>query len=178
MHKIIPHIFTFISEFKKEEILRLDKKIGIIFRNNKKICEKDEILKIKKFCKSNGNKFYLANNIRLAINLNLDGVYVSAFNKNFDILKYNKRKNFLILGSAHNNKEIKIKETQGIDVIFISPLFKTKNYKKGLGIIKFNLLSEMTKKKVIALGGISKNNIKKLKITNTYGFCGISYFSS
>ena len=178
MHKNIPNTFTFISDFKKEEILKLNKNIGIIFRNYKEANNRYKISKIKHFCKINQRKFYLANNIRLAINLNLDGVYVSAFNKNFDILKYNKRKNFLILGSAHNNKEIKIKETQGIDVIFISPLFKTKNYKKGLGIIKFNLLSEMTKKKVIALGGISKNNIKKLKITNTYGFCGISYFSS
>ena len=32
MHKIIPNIFTFISSFNKEEILKLNKNIGIIFR--------------------------------------------------------------------------------------------------------------------------------------------------
>ena len=80
------------------------------------------------------------------------------------------------MGSAHNLPEIKIKEKQGVEVIFLSPLFMTKNYKKKLGIIKFNILTRLTKKKIIALGGINKNNIKKIKITNAYGFSGISYF--
>ena len=33
MHNKLPNIFTFISEFKKENISKLDKNIGIIFRN-------------------------------------------------------------------------------------------------------------------------------------------------
>ena len=80
------------------------------------------------------------------------------------------------MGSAHNVTEIKVKEKQGAEVIFLSPLFKTKNYKNELGIIKFNMISKISKKKIIALGGINKKNIKKLKITNAYGFSGISYF--
>ena len=46
MHKIIPNIFTFISNFKKEEILKLEKNVGIIFRNYEKIPEKNKILGI------------------------------------------------------------------------------------------------------------------------------------
>ena len=66
------------------------------------------------------------------------------------------------MGSAHNIKEIKLKERQGADVIFLSSIFKiNKNY---LGINKFNLLSNLTSKQVIALGGISKNNLKKLDV--------------
>ena len=80
------------------------------------------------------------------------------------------------MGSAHNINQITQKEKQNVDLIFLSPLFKTKNYKNGLGVIKFNLLSNLSKKKIIALGGINKKNIKKLKLTNTYGFSGISYF--
>ena len=80
------------------------------------------------------------------------------------------------MGSAHNVYEIREKEKQNISLIFLSPIFKTKNYKSGLGIIKFNLLSNLSKKKIIALGGINNRNIKKLKIANTYGFSGISYF--
>ena len=82
----------------------------------------------------------------------------------------------MILGSAHNIFEIRIKEKQNVEVIFLSPLFKTKDYKKSLDIIKFNILSQNTNKKVIALGGINKKNINKLKIANAYGFSGISYF--
>lgn len=176
MHKKFLNIFTFISKFKKEEILNLDKNIGIIFRKNENDTEKEEIISLKNFCKQNNRKLYLANDIKLAINLKLDGVYLSAFNKSFDVLKYNIKKNFLILGSAHNIFEIKMKEKQGVEIIFLSPLFKTKNYKSGLGIIRFNLLSALSKKKVIALGGITKKNINYLKTTNVYGFSGISYF--
>ena len=71
-------------------------------------------------------------------------------------------KNFKIIGSAHNIKEIRIKEAQQCSEIFLSPLFLTKNYQKCLGIIKFNLLSMNSKKKIIALGGIRKENLKKI----------------
>ena len=89
-------------------------------------------------------------------------------------LGYNIPKNFKILGSSHNIKEIRIKEIQKVDVLFISSLFK-KN-KNLLGINKFKLISKLTKKRVIALGGISEKNLKKLKIINCFGFAGISYF--
>ena len=176
MHKKIPNIFTFISDFKKEKILSLNKDIGIIFRNYSEENNKYKILKIKHFCKSNNRRFYLANNIKLAIKLDLDGVYIPAFIKNLGIKNYSLKKKFLVMGSAHNINEIKQKEKQGIEILFLSPLFKTKNYKNGLGIIKFNFLSQLSKKKIIALGGINEKNIKKLKLTNTYGFSGISYF--
>ena len=176
MHKKIPNIFTFISEFNKEQILSLNQNIGIIFRNYNKKDEKDKILEIKKFCKKNNRQFYLANNLKLALNLNLDGAYIPSFNKDIESLKYSRKQNFLLLGSAHNIYEIKIKEKQKVEIIFLSPLFKTKNYKQALNVIKFNILSKKSKKKIIALGGINKKNINNLKITNAYGFSGISYF--
>ena len=178
MHKIIPNIFTFISSFKKEDILNLNKNIGIIFRNYEDKVNIKEILKLRHFCRSNNRKLYIANNIKLAINLSLDGVYIPAFSKNIIVNKFDTKKNFLTLGSAHNIREIKEKEKQGVEVIFLSPLFKTKDYKNKLGVIKFNILSRLTKKKVIALGGINKKNINILKITNAYGYSGISLFSN
>ncbi len=156
--------------------MSLNKDIGIIFRNYKKENNENEILSLKRFCKSNNRKIYLANNIKLAANLNLDGVYIPAFNKNLGIRKFNLRKKFLIIGSAHNLYEIRIKEKQGAELIFLSPLFKTKNYKDGLKVIKFNSISKLSKKKIIALGGINKKNFNMLKMTHAYGFSGISYF--
>ena len=92
----------------------------------------------------------------------------TSFNKSLDVKKYKIKNNFLLLGSAHNINEIKTKEKQGVDIIFIL-LFKTKN-KIGLGVNKFNILSKLSIKKIIALGGISKKNINKLNQTNCYGF--------
>ncbi len=81
-----------------------------------------------------------------------------------------------MMGSAHSLKEIKIKEKQNVDLIFLSPLFKVNKNKKHLNVVKFNILSNLTKKKIIALGGINEKNIKMIRITNAYGFSGISYF--
>ena len=178
MHTKIPNTFTFISQFKKEEILSFNKNIGIIFRNYKNKNTKSDIIKLKQFCKLNNRKLYLANDIKLAVNLNLNGAYIPSFDKNLGIKRYSQKKDFILLGSAHNIFEIRTKEKQGIEVLFLSPLFQTKNYKQGLGIFKFNILTKFFKKKIIALGGINEKNIRKLKNANAYGFSGISYFKN
>jgi thiamine-phosphate pyrophosphorylase len=96
------------------------------------------------------------------------------FNKDTNHLAYSYKKNFNLIGSAHNLKEIRIKEKQGVKKIFISSLFKkSKNF---LGINKFKILSSLTRTNVVALGGISKSNLKKLNFLDHLDFAGISYF--
>ena len=151
-----------------------DKRTNIIYRNYAREIDIQKILNLKNFCKKKDFKFFLSNNVKLAMNLNLDGVYIPSFNKTNQHLFYNFKKGFEIIGSAHSFKEIKIKEKQGVNKIFLSSLFKyNKNY---LGLNKFKLLSKLSKKKIIALGGISAQNIRKLKLTNVSGYSGISIF--
>jgi len=89
-------------------------------------------------------------------------------------LVYSLKKDFMIVGSAHNLEEIRIKEKQKVKKIFLSSLFKkNKNY---LGINKFKLLSNLSNKKIVALGGISKKNKKKIRLLKLNEFAGISYF--
>ena len=167
--------YYFINKFDKNNINKQDKQTIIIYRNysQKKINE-PLLLKIKYYCKKKGIKFYLSNNVKLAIKIDLDGAYIPSFNESYNHLGYSKKKKFNIIGSAHNVKEIKIKENQGVQKIFLSSLFK-KN-KNFLGIYKLKLLSKYTKKQVVVLGGISKLNVKKLKILGNPDFAGISYF--
>ena len=167
--------YYFINKFETNNIDKLDKQTVVIYRNyNSKTLNKELILRLKKYCQTRGIKFYLSNNIKLAMTLNLDGAYLPSFNKSTKHLSFSFKKKFIVIGSAHNIKEIKIKETQNVNKIFISSLFKkNKNY---LGINKFKLMSNLTKKRVVALGGISKKNINKLKLLNNSEFAGISYF--
>ena len=175
MHINIIRKYYFISKFDTKNIYKQDKQTIIIYRNySEKKLDQIVILKIKRYCKKKSIKFYLSNNIRLAIKLDLDGVYIPAFNKSLNHLAFSFKKNFKIVGSAHNLKEIRIKENQKVRKIFLSSLFK-KN-KNFLGINKFKLISKLTKKDIIILGGVSKNNIRKLSILNHSGFAGISYF--
>ena len=169
-----PNKYYFINEFDTKNIYKLDKNTGIIFRNYNSKINLKSIISLKNFCKKKGYKFFLANNIKLALKLKLDGAYIPSFNKDTKHLSFSLTKNFIILGSAHNNKEIKIKEKQSVKVIFLSSIFKkNKNY---LGINKFKLLTKLTKTKIVALGGISVENLKKLKLTNCFGFAGISFY--
>ena len=167
--------YHFISSFDRILLHNFNDKIGIIYRNHQlKKYNANEILKIKKILKKKKIKFFITNNIKLAIKLDLDGVYISSFNKCFAHLSYSFKKEFNIIGSAHNLKQIRIKELQNVQLIFISSIFKrNKNY---LGINKFKIISKYTKKKIIALGGIKKENLKSLKRTYAYGFAGISFF--
>lgn len=155
----------------------MDKNISIIFRNYNKSYDENEVLKIKKFCLSSNRSFFISNNLHLANKLNLDGIYIPSFNKDFSVLK-KKDKRLKIIGSAHNFKEILIKKKQKVDLLFISPIFKMEKKTSFLDIYKFNILSKFIDKKVIALGGINKKNIKKIKIINCHGFAGISYFKN
>ena len=153
----------------------MDRGTTIIYRDySQNEVDEELILKFKKFCRKLNIKFILSNNVKLSLKLNLDGAYIPSFNKSFEHLAYSYPKNFLILGSAHNLKEIRTKEIQKVKSIFISSLFKqNKNF---LGINKFKILNNYTKKKIIALGGVSKTNIKKLNLLSCFGFAGISYF--
>ena len=167
--------YYFINKFDTNIIDKQDKHTTIIYRNyNSKIIDQDLILKIKKYCRKNNFKFYLSNHIKLAIKLDLDGAYIPSFNKSTKHLAFSLKKKFNIIGSAHNIKQIRTKEAQNVNSIFISSIFKkNKNY---LGINKFKLISKLTRKKVVALGGISKENIKKLSLIKSNEFAGISFF--
>ena len=174
MHNKILNKYNFIKEFDQSHLDKQDKKKIIIFRNYNQPIDEELILTIKNYCKKKGNKFLISNNIKLALKLNLDGVYIPSFNKDKRHLSYSFKKKIIILGSAHNVYEIRTKELQKVETIFLSSIFKkNKNY---LGINKFRSLSLLTKKPIIALGGLSNNNLKKLNLINCKGFGGISFF--
>jgi len=166
--------YYFINKFETNNISRLNKQTAVIYRNySSTIPDEKLISRIKKYCKQREIKFYLSNNIKLALKLDLDGAYIPSFNKDTKHLSFSFKKKFLLIGSAHNNK-IKIKEKQKIKILLLSSIFKqNKNY---LGVNKFKLLSKLTNKKIVALGGISNKNLKKIKLLNCFGFAGISYF--
>ena len=142
----------------------MHKNIALIYRNYEKKPSKSLIVKIRNYCKKRKIKFYLSNNYKMAINLHLDGVYLPSFNKEIRFNIFSKRKNFLILGSAHSINEISIKQKQGCKLIFLAPIFKVNKKKHFLGINKFNQLVANKKILFVALGGINDLNIKKINL--------------
>lgn len=168
--------YCFLEAFNESTILNLPKNTSVIYRNYKNINNIGEIIQLKKICKKHKKKLYLSNNILLSIKLGLDGAYIPSFNRQFWHNNYSIKKKFKFLGSAHNLKEIRIKEKQKVELIFISPLFPTKNKKKCLGIYKFIILKNLTKIPVACLGGINSHNIKQIKLVGSLNIGGIKMF--
>ena len=167
--------YYFIEKFEKSNIDKQSKNTSIIYRNYKKKYKISEIILLRDYCRKKKMKFFLSNNIKLSINLNLDGSYIPSFNQSYIHLNYKLKKNFILIGSAHNLKEIRNKEKQKVEEIFLSSIFK--NNRNYLGLNKFNLLSKLCNKKIIALGGVAKNNTKLINMTGAIGFAGISFFN-
>ena len=174
MHNLYFKKYYFLEKFKKKNIDKQDQNTIIIYRNYKRNYNINEIVFLRNYFRRKKIKFLISNNIKLSLKLNLDGAYLPSFNQSFSHLNFSYKKKFILIGSAHSLREVRIKEKQRVKEIFISSLFKkNKNY---LGINRFKLLSSFTNKSVIALGGISIENIKLLKLTNSAGFAGITYF--
>ena len=176
MHKIFNKYYCFIERNQSQLINLLPKNTSLIFRNYQNPINVNNLIILKKMCQKKKISFFLSNNIKLAIKLDLDGAYIPAFNTSFSHNSYNLKNKFKLIGSAHNLEEIRIKEKQNVSSIFLSPIFKNSKYKKFLGIYKFLKLMKLTKKDIVCLGGINEKNIKKVKLIDLNNIASISMF--
>ena len=167
-------IYYYIDKFNRDEIHKLNRSINIIYRNYSSRFNTKEILQLVTFCRKQKRKVYISNNLKLALKFNFDGVYIPSFNR-ISNYKNIPKKNFEIIGSAHNVKEVINKEYQGCTKIFLSPIFKTKKNRSYLGVTKFNIIKLTAKKNIISLGGINSENIRYLRMCRVEGFAGISW---
>ena len=170
-----PTIYYFINNFNSNDIKKLNKNISLIYRNYNKKLDINIIKKIKNICIHQKRKFYISNNLKVAQNLRLDGVYIPSFNNLLNLKNLCVPKEFKIIGSAHNKIQLLNKIKQGCNEVFLAPIFKTKKSNFFLDICKFNLISNFSSLKVIALGGINSSNFNNLKAVNCSGFAAISW---
>ncbi len=120
-------------------------------------------------------QLFVSNDLKLAYKVKADGIYIPSFNKT-KIFSNIEKKNIKIIGSAHTQGEIYKKINQNCEAIFLSPVFLVEKRRNYLDLYKFNYISQRNRKKIFALGGINKKNLKKLKLLYIQGFGGISLF--
>ena len=176
MQNFLSTIYCYVDKYNLSDLSKLGRNINIIYRNYENIDHLKDLKKLKIFCKKNGNKLYISNNIKLSIKLNLNGVYIPSFNNKLNYCGFFRLpKKFKIIGSAHTLNEIRVKKIQGCKEIFLSPLFKVSKSKKFLGSTKFNLLTLKIKSNFIALGGINEKNFQAIKLLKVNGFASINW---
>ena len=175
MHTYLPNSFIFLDQYSNQIFENNNTNVGIVYRNYNHPKREIELIKIAKACKKKRYPFFVSNDIKLTLKSGADGIYIPSFNKTKRFLNLEK-KNLIILGSAHCQKEIQQKISQKCMAIFLSPTFYVKKSKNFLDIYKFNFLSNSNKIIFLALGGINKHNARKLRMLNIKGFGGIGIF--
>ena len=175
MHKYLPNLFIFLDQYNNQIFENNNTKIGVVYRNYNNPKREAELIKIAKACKKKRYQLFVSNDIKLALKVKADGIYIPSFNKTKKFINLEK-KNLTILGSAHNQREIKEKISQRCQAIFLSPIFYVKKSSNFLNIHKFNSLSRSSKVNILALGGITEHNVRKLRLLHVKGFGGIRMF--
>ena len=171
MHIIYNESYLLTNEINKtieKNILKF-KKISIIYYNPEEL-NKDKYLNnckiLSYFCKKNRLEFYVSDNLNLCMKFKCKGIFLTNPKKNINYTYL--KKNFKIIGRAHNQLEYSILNKKGCSTIMLSPLFYNNKYSLNqiLNIVRFNLITNLWKTKICALGGINIKNINRIKMLN------------
>ena len=81
MHRYIPNLFFFIDQYDDQIFKSNIANIGIIYRNYNNAKKERDLIKVKKQCNKKNYQLYVSNNIKLALKVKADGIYIPAFSK-------------------------------------------------------------------------------------------------
>ena len=185
--KYIPQRWFFFNVYDGQSVLafkNLSCNVGVIFFNRQKLNQNNFLEKVGPFqevCKKRGQVFlvHFESSIRNIKGSNGVFIYLKDLKNNFSsIFNRTKKKNFFLSTSIHNEKELISACANKFDIIFISPLSKTRTHPElsphsTVGFIK---LCHKQKRIVFALGGVTNNNFKRVRNKFLVGFGAISFF--
>ena len=102
-----------------------------------------------------------------------------SFFYNFDEYKNNILNLFTNISKKYSELDyLKYENKKNLIYENILDRWQIKKNRNFLGLNKFKLISKLSRHYIVALGGISKNNIKLAELSDAVGFAGISYFEA
>ena len=180
-NKLPKVIIIFDDEsFDKKKLLKLKipKKSAFLLRSYETKKRKKIAKQLLNFCKMKKIKLLISSDIKLAEDINADGIHFPEYmvkkNKiNWTYIKNVKsNKKWIITTAVHNIQSLKKAEELNIDAALLSPVFPSKSHpnNKSLGLNKFLKIVKKTKLPIYALGGINIKNVKSLIETDIIGY--------
>ncbi|OGC04320.1 thiamine-phosphate diphosphorylase [candidate division WOR-1 bacterium RIFOXYA12_FULL_43_27] len=121
--------------------------------------------KVQKLTRQAGVVFIVNDSVEVAKKVDADGVHLGQKDGNPKKARKILGPDKLIGVSTHNLAEALKAQRAGADYIAIGNIFETpsKPGKNGIGAQKLKVISEKLKVPVVAIGGINRNNISKIK---------------
>lgn len=186
--KYIPQRWFFFNVFDGQSVLafkNLSCNVGVIFFNKQMLNQRSFLERVSPFqeiCRKRNQVFlvHFESNIRGIKGSNGVFIYLKDLKNNFSSIfnKTTTKKNFFLSTSIHNEKELISAFANKFDIIFISPLSKTRTHPElsAHSPINFIKLCYKQKRIVFALGGVTNSNFKRVRNKFLIGFGAISFF--
>lgn len=155
---------------------------GVTFvQLREKKLEKERFLKeakeIKLLCKTYNVPFVINDNIDIALTIDADGVHVGQSDMEAGSVREKLGRNKIVGVSVQTVEQAVLAEKRGADYVGVGAVFPTDSKEDAVDV-SHETLQEICKAvniPVIAIGGISRDNIIKLKGS---GICGIAVISA
>lgn len=137
---------------------------------------KTEALKIKELCLSYDVPFVLNDNVKLAIETDADGVHVGQTDMNPGTVRKMIGQDKILGVTAESIEDALSAEAAGADYLGVGSVFPTST-KLDADLISIETLKEIcasVKIPVVAIGGITKDNLRQLKNSGIAGIAVVS----
>ena len=161
-------------------IERLPKNAGLIFRHYDAPDRHRLAGNVVKICRNRDILCFIAGDIQLATDLKADGIHLPEHQLRRPTygLPHFKQAGGLVTAATHSLSTGLLAQKQGVDGVFISPVFATKSHAGAhhLGLMRFAQIARHLHIPIFALGGVNKTQTTQLKNAGAYGLGGISLF--
>jgi len=157
----------------------LPKNSILIFRHYTDPSREQLAHKIVRACKRAGVRCLIAGDVGLARKCKSDGVHFPEYQLGRLSVRRFMPTHWITTGAAHTQKSVRRIGALGLAAALLSPVFASKSHPeaRALGIWQFAAISHRTRVPVIALGGVSVDRLRRLRLAGAHGIAGISLFS-
>ena len=137
----------------------------------------EEAKEIKKLCREYGVPFVINDNVELTLEVDADGVHVGQSDMEAGDVRVKLGPDKIIGVSAQTVEQALLAEAHGADYLGVGAVFPTGSKEDAVEVEPETVkaICEAVKIPVIAIGGISKNNVLEL---SGNGLCGIAVISA
>ena len=94
MHKYLPNLVVFLDQYNSQTFENNNTNLGVIYRNYNDPKRETELIKIAKACKKKRYQLFVSNNIKLALKVRADGIYIPSFNRTKKFFNLEKKKSY------------------------------------------------------------------------------------
>jgi thiamine-phosphate pyrophosphorylase len=137
----------------------------------------EEALQLKRLCAGTSTRLIINDRVDIALAVDADGVHIGQEDLPYADTRRLVGKNKLIGVTVHSLEEARLAESQGADYLGVSPIFATgtkPDAGDACGIETLSAIRRACRIPIVAIGGITLNNVADVLAAGANMVCAIS----